>query len=24
VRAMDELLSFARNYCRSHQDDPLG
>ena len=24
VRAMDELLSFARNYCRSHQDEPLG
>ncbi|MDX1824482.1 MAG: selenium metabolism-associated LysR family transcriptional regulator [Thiohalomonadales bacterium] len=24
VRAMDELLSFARGYCRSHQDDPLG
>jgi len=24
VRAMDELLSFARNDCRSHQDDPLG
>jgi DNA-binding transcriptional LysR family regulator len=24
VRAMDELLSFARNYCQSHQDDPLG
>ncbi len=23
VRAMDELLSFARSYCRSHQDDPL-
>jgi len=24
VRAMDELLNFARNYCRSHQDEPLG
>jgi DNA-binding transcriptional LysR family regulator len=24
VRAMDELLTFARNYCQSHKDDPLG
>lgn len=24
VRAMDELLNFARNYCHSHQDEPLG
>ncbi len=24
VRAMDELLNFARNYCQSHRDEPLG
>lgn len=24
VRAMDELLNFARNYCQSHKDEPLG
>jgi len=24
VRAMDELLTFARNYCKSHQDHPQG
>ena len=24
VRAMDELLNFARHYCQSHQDEPLG
>ncbi len=24
VRAMDELLNFARSYCQSHQDGPLG